>query len=65
MIKAAFESNSGIMKLDKGILWKYFKTPLYRKLVRSQEYLEKLDYIELSVDFFYLFAQLLNHINKL
>ncbi|XP_050342354.1 cytochrome P450 302a1, mitochondrial [Nymphalis io] len=42
IIKSAFSSNSGIMKLDKGILWRYFKTPLYRKLAESQEYLEKI-----------------------
>ncbi|XP_063839608.1 cytochrome P450 302a1, mitochondrial [Ostrinia nubilalis] len=41
-IAAAFGSNSGIMKLDKGFLWKYFKTPLYRQLENSQEYLEKV-----------------------
>ncbi|XP_047985984.1 cytochrome P450 302a1, mitochondrial isoform X2 [Leguminivora glycinivorella] len=41
-IKAAFGSNAGIMKLDKGFLWRKFKTPLYRKLVNSQEYLEKV-----------------------
>lgn len=41
IIEAAFGSNSGIMKLDKGFLWRLFKTPLYRKLVNSQEYLEK------------------------
>lgn len=40
-IAAAFGSNCGIMKLDKGILWRFFKTPLYRKLAESQEYLEK------------------------
>ncbi|XP_013186140.2 cytochrome P450 302a1, mitochondrial [Amyelois transitella] len=42
VISAAFDSNSGIMKLDKGILWKIIKTPLYRKLVKSQDYLEKI-----------------------
>ncbi|XP_069355066.1 cytochrome P450 302a1, mitochondrial isoform X2 [Maniola hyperantus] len=42
VVAAAFDSNSGIMKLDKGILWRLFKTPLYRKLVKSQEYLEKI-----------------------
>lgn len=40
-IDAAFGSNSGIMKLDKGFLWKIFKTPLYKKLADSQEFLEK------------------------
>ncbi|XP_045764195.1 cytochrome P450 302a1, mitochondrial isoform X2 [Maniola jurtina] len=42
VIAAAFGSNSGIMKLDNGIMWRFFKTPLYRKLVKSQEYLEKI-----------------------
>ncbi|XP_073951399.1 cytochrome P450 302a1, mitochondrial [Choristoneura fumiferana] len=41
-IAAAFGSNCGIMKLDKGVLWRFFKTPLYRKLAESQEYLEKV-----------------------
>nr|QLI62179.1 cytochrome P450 30 [Streltzoviella insularis] len=42
LIAAAFGSNSGIMKLDKGVLWKFFETPLYRNLAKSQEYLEKI-----------------------
>ncbi|CAK1553639.1 unnamed protein product [Leptosia nina] len=42
IISAAFGSNSGIMKLDKGVMWKLFTTPLYRKLAKSQEYLEKV-----------------------
>nr|QZU75316.1 cytochrome P450 302a1 [Antheraea pernyi] len=41
-IEAAFGSNCGIMKLDKGFLWKFFHTPLYRKLANSQEYLENV-----------------------
>nr|BAN66312.1 cytochrome P450 302A1 [Mamestra brassicae] len=41
-IQAAFGSNSGIMRLDKGLLWRLFKTPLYKKLADSQEYLEKV-----------------------
>lgn len=41
LIEAAFGSNAGIMKLDQGFLWKYMKTPLYKKLYDSQEYLEK------------------------
>ncbi|NP_001036953.1 cytochrome P450 302A1 [Bombyx mori] len=41
-IAAAFGSNSGVMKLDKGFLWKMFSTPLYKKLVNSQIYLEKI-----------------------
>ncbi|XP_072940488.1 cytochrome P450 302a1, mitochondrial [Epargyreus clarus] len=42
IIAAAFGSNSGVMKLDKGVLWRYIKTPLYRKLASSQEYLERV-----------------------
>ncbi|CAH0627188.1 unnamed protein product [Chrysodeixis includens] len=42
IIDAAFGSNSGIMKLDKGFLWRIFETPLYRKLATSQEFLEKV-----------------------
>lgn len=41
VISAAFYSNSGIMKLDKGFLWKIFNTPLYRKLVEAQTVLER------------------------
>ncbi|KAJ8732686.1 hypothetical protein PYW07_015285 [Mythimna separata] len=41
-IKAAFGSNSGIMRLDKGFLWRLFQTPLYKTLADSQEYLEKV-----------------------
>ncbi|XP_039748636.1 cytochrome P450 302a1, mitochondrial isoform X1 [Pararge aegeria] len=42
IIAAAFGSNSGIMKLDNGIMWRFLKTPLYRTLSKSQEYLEKI-----------------------
>ncbi|KAG7299428.1 hypothetical protein JYU34_016381 [Plutella xylostella] len=42
IIDAAFGSNSGIVKLDKGFLWKLFKTPLYARLMSSQEILEKV-----------------------
>ncbi|XP_059062136.1 cytochrome P450 302a1, mitochondrial-like [Achroia grisella] len=42
IIAAAFGSNSGIMKLDKGFLWKFFNTPLYKKLVESQDFLGKV-----------------------
>ncbi|KAJ2946948.1 hypothetical protein O0L34_g16295 [Tuta absoluta] len=41
-IAAAFGSNSGIMKLDKGFLWRLFRTPLYKKLADSQDYLAKV-----------------------
>ncbi|XP_041976410.1 cytochrome P450 302a1, mitochondrial-like [Aricia agestis] len=40
VIEAAFGSNCGIFKLDKGILWRFFNTPLYKKLANSQKYLE-------------------------
>uniref|UniRef100_A0A2H1VDT0 SFRICE011718.2 n=1 Tax=Spodoptera frugiperda TaxID=7108 RepID=A0A2H1VDT0_SPOFR len=40
-IDAAFGSNSGIMKLDKGFMWKIFETPVYKRLADSQTYLEK------------------------
>ncbi|CAK1604156.1 unnamed protein product [Parnassius mnemosyne] len=54
VIAAAFGSNSGIMKLDKGILWRIFKTPLYKKLVESQQYLEKvsMDILLNKINFF-------------
>ncbi|XP_023950154.1 cytochrome P450 302a1, mitochondrial [Bicyclus anynana] len=42
VIAAAFGSNSGIMKLDNGVMWRFFETPLYRTLVKSQECLEKI-----------------------
>ncbi|XP_049865928.1 cytochrome P450 302a1, mitochondrial isoform X2 [Pectinophora gossypiella] len=42
IIEAAFGSNAGVMKLDKGFLWKYFRTPLYKRLAKSQGYLEKI-----------------------
>lgn len=54
VISSAFGSNSGIMKLDKGFLWKLLKTPLYKKLVESQEYLEKYELNNLSYKAKYL-----------
>nr|ASO98051.1 cytochrome p450 CYP302A1 [Spodoptera exigua] len=41
-IDAAFGSNCGIMKLDKGFMWKIFQTPVYKRLADSQTYLEKV-----------------------
>lgn len=41
VISAAYNSNSGIFKLDKGFIWKFINTPLYRKLADAQSYLEK------------------------
>ncbi|XP_026328415.1 cytochrome P450 302a1, mitochondrial isoform X2 [Hyposmocoma kahamanoa] len=42
IIAAAFGSNIGINRLDRGFLWKLFQTPLYKKLAESQNYLEKV-----------------------
>lgn len=44
IITAAFGSNVGINRLDRGFLWKLFQTPLYKKLAESQNYLEKYDF---------------------
>ncbi|XP_061710510.1 cytochrome P450 302a1, mitochondrial [Cydia pomonella] len=60
-IKAAFGSNAGIMKLDKGFLWRKFKTPLYRKLANSQEYLEKVADRILCSKFRFFSIDPLNH----
>ncbi|XP_043528320.1 cytochrome P450 302a1, mitochondrial [Frieseomelitta varia] len=41
LIKAAFTTNSVILKLDNGLqLWRFFETPLYRKLREAQAYME-------------------------
>ncbi|XP_076632594.1 cytochrome P450 302a1, mitochondrial [Colletes latitarsis] len=43
LIKAAFATNSAILKLDNGFqLWRYFETPLYRKLRKAQMYMETI-----------------------
>ncbi|XP_074102939.1 cytochrome P450 302a1, mitochondrial [Cotesia typhae] len=43
LIDAALTTNSAILKLDNGIqLWKYFKTPLYKKLCTSQKLMEEV-----------------------
>lgn len=40
-IKATEDINSTLLKTDNGLqLWKYFKTPLYRKLCHSHSYIE-------------------------
>ncbi|XP_050682280.1 cytochrome P450 302a1, mitochondrial isoform X2 [Leptidea sinapis] len=54
IVDAAFGSNSGIMKLDKGIMWRFIKTPLYNKLAQSQGYLEKVaaDILHRKINFF-------------
>lgn len=42
LIDAAFVTNSTILKLDNGLrLWRFFETPLYRKLRRAQNYMEE------------------------
>lgn len=40
LIKAAKISNSCILPLDKGFWWHLFDTPTYKRLQRSQEFLE-------------------------
>lgn len=41
LIEAAFATNSAILKLDNGLqLWRFFETPLYRKLRKAQAYME-------------------------
>ena len=41
LIEAAFATNSTILKLDNGLqLWRFFETPLYRKLRKAQAYME-------------------------
>ncbi|XP_012220652.1 cytochrome P450 302a1, mitochondrial [Linepithema humile] len=43
LIKAAFITNSATLKLDNGPrLWRFFETPLYRKLRKSQNYMEEV-----------------------
>lgn len=41
LIKAAFTTNSVMLRLDNGLqLWRFFETPLYRKLRKAQTYME-------------------------
>ncbi|XP_011500081.1 PREDICTED: cytochrome P450 302a1, mitochondrial [Ceratosolen solmsi marchali] len=43
LIDAAFTTNSAILRLDNGPrLWRFFDTPLYRKLSKAQSYMEKI-----------------------
>ncbi|XP_017887068.2 cytochrome P450 302a1, mitochondrial, partial [Ceratina calcarata] len=43
LIKAAITTNSAILKLDNGLrLWRYFNTPLYKKLENAQSYMESV-----------------------
>lgn len=42
LINAAFTTNSAILKLDNGpMFWRFFETPLYKKLRRAQNYMEE------------------------
>lgn len=42
LINAALETNSCILKTDNGLqLWRKFETPLYKRLRKSQEYMEE------------------------
>lgn len=42
LIQAALTANSVMLKLDNGPqLWQYFDTPLYSKLVKAQNFMEK------------------------
>ncbi|CAH2014568.1 unnamed protein product [Acanthoscelides obtectus] len=55
LIKAAYVTNSCILKTDNGPqLWKKFETPLYRKLRKSQEYMEDvaIDLLSLKMSLF-------------
>ncbi|XP_029173132.1 cytochrome P450 302a1, mitochondrial isoform X2 [Nylanderia fulva] len=43
LIDAAFSSNSATLKLDNGpMLWRFFETPLYKKLRKAQNYMEEV-----------------------
>ncbi|XP_012282602.1 cytochrome P450 302a1, mitochondrial [Orussus abietinus] len=43
LIDAALTTNTAILKLDNGLrLWRFFDTPLYRKLCRAQAYMEEV-----------------------
>lgn len=55
LLKSAFVTNSCILKLDNGPqLWKLFETPLYRKLRKSQQYMEDvaIDLLSLKMSIF-------------
>ncbi|XP_019873428.1 cytochrome P450 302a1, mitochondrial [Aethina tumida] len=56
LIQAALVTNSCILKTDNGPqLWKKFDTPLYRKLKKSQEYMEDvaIDLLSLQMSLFH------------
>ncbi|XP_076652888.1 cytochrome P450 302a1, mitochondrial isoform X1 [Halictus rubicundus] len=43
LIAAAIATNNAILKLDNSLqLWKFFETPLYRKLRKAQAYMESV-----------------------
>ncbi|XP_011263096.1 cytochrome P450 302a1, mitochondrial [Camponotus floridanus] len=43
LINAAFTTNSAILKLDNGpMLWRFFETPLYKKMRKAQNYMEEV-----------------------
>lgn len=43
LIDAAFTTNSAILKLDNGpMLWRFFETPLYKKMRKAQNYMEEI-----------------------
>lgn len=55
LMKAALTTNSCILKTDNGPqLWRKFETPLYKKLRKSQEFMEEvaIDLLSLKMTFF-------------
>lgn len=40
LIEAAKATNSSILRTDQGFLWHYVETPAYKRIKKSQEYLE-------------------------
>ncbi|XP_053997965.1 cytochrome P450 302a1, mitochondrial [Hylaeus anthracinus] len=53
LIEAAYATNNAILKLDNGLqLWRFFETPLYRKLRKAQMYMETvaLELVSLKKD---------------
>ncbi|XP_072766789.1 cytochrome P450 302a1, mitochondrial [Anoplolepis gracilipes] len=43
LINAAFTTNSAVLKLDNGpMLWRFFETPLYKKMCKAQNYMEEV-----------------------
>ncbi|KAL3280979.1 hypothetical protein HHI36_004204 [Cryptolaemus montrouzieri] len=55
LLKSALTTNSCILKLDNGPqLWRYFETPLYRKMKKAQKYMEEvaIDLLSLKMSIF-------------